>query len=157
MTTHGMKVYGTTAYGTSEQNIKVVLLIGRIIAGLFYIFAGANNFVNLASASDYAAFKGVPSPTLAVLMASSLLMIGGLSILTGYRPVLGVAAIILFLLPVTLIMHNFWNIEEAQAQVVELRSFLSNMGLLGSTLIFLAVPRPWLGSIDEALEQEEAR
>jgi putative oxidoreductase len=152
MTTHGMRVHGMSAYSMNEQNTKLVLLIGRIIAGLFYILAGVNNFVNLSSASGYAAFKGVPMPALAVMAASSLLVIGGVSILTGYQPVLGVSAIVLFLLPVTLIMHNFWSIDEAQAQVAEVRSFLSNMGLIGSTLIFLAVPRPWLGSIDEIFE-----
>jgi uncharacterized membrane protein YphA (DoxX/SURF4 family) len=134
----------------NEGSTKVALLIGRIIAGLFYVYAGINNLLHLSGATGYAAFKGVPFPTLSVILASVLLILGGMSILTGYKPVLGVVAVILFLLPVTLMMHNFWTLDDPAVRIEEMRSFLSNMGLIGSALIFLAVPRPWLWSLDGA-------
>ena len=56
--------------------------------------------------------------------------------------VLGVAAIAVFFIPVTLIMHNFWVLSGIQ-RMSELHAFLGNLGLLGAALIFLAIPRPW--------------
>ena len=47
----------------------------------------------------------------------------------------------LFLIPVTVIMHNFWALEGMQ-RISEFHSFLGNFALLGSALMFLAVPRP---------------
>ncbi|MBI4484481.1 MAG: DoxX family membrane protein, partial [Acidobacteria bacterium] len=52
--------------------------------------------------SQYAAAKGVPAPDAAVQASGALLLAGGLSLLAGLRPRQGLAAIISFLVPVTL-------------------------------------------------------
>ena len=132
----------------NQQSTKLGLLVGRIIAGLFYLHAGIDNLAHLSDKVDYAALKGAPLPWLTVTVASLLLIIGGASILTGYKPIVGITAIILFLLPVTFYMHDFWAVADPQMRVEEVRSFLSNMGLTGSTLIFLAIPRPWPWSLE---------
>jgi uncharacterized membrane protein YphA (DoxX/SURF4 family) len=109
--------------------------------------AGIGNLLNLDMAAEYTAMKGVSNATFWVTIASLLLVLGGTSLITGIRPSLGVAALVLFLVPVTLIMHNFWALEGLQAQL-ELRAFMSNMGLLGSVLLFVAIPQPWAVSLD---------
>ena len=125
------------------------LLIGRFIAGLFYLNAGLDNLMHLADKVGYAAYSGVPYPWISVPLASLLLVVGGLSILTGYRPEVGVAAIVIFLLPVNVYMHDFWNVADPQLRVAEMRSFLSNLGLAGSVLFLLAIPRPWAWSLEK--------
>jgi putative oxidoreductase len=137
--------------------IRIVLLIGRIVAGLFYLYAGINNFSNLPKSIGFAAYKGVPMPMIAVIVASTLLVIGGVSILLGYKPQLGVAAILFFLLPVTIMMHNFWAFDDPQARLEEMRSFLSNMALAGSSLMFLGLPSPWPWSVDAFVNEAEPR
>jgi putative oxidoreductase len=84
-----------------------------------------------------------------VTVANILLVIAGLSILSGYRPAVGVTAVVLFMIPVSLLMHNFWAMADPQMAIAEMRSFLSNMGLAGSTLLFMAIPRPWPMSINK--------
>ncbi|MFN8455835.1 MAG: DoxX family protein [Anaerolineae bacterium] len=131
-----------------SHNSKIVFLAGRLVLGSFYLYAGINNFIHFEQAVGYAAFKGVPVTSLAVAVANSLLVIAGLSILSGYRPALGVTAVVLFMLPVSVLMHNFWAIADPQMAIAEMRSFLSNMGLAGSPLLFMAIPRPWPFSIN---------
>jgi putative oxidoreductase len=131
------------------DNSKIAFLMGRIVVGFFYLYAGINNFIHFEEAVGYAAFKGVPVTGLAVTVANILLVIAGLSILSGYRPVAGVTAVVLFMIPVSLLMHNFWAVADPQMAIAEMRSFLSNMGLAGSTLLFLAIPRPWPLSINQ--------
>ncbi|HXV98268.1 MAG TPA: DoxX family protein [Anaerolineae bacterium] len=131
------------------DNSKITFLVGRMVVGFFYLYAGINNFVHFEEAVGYAAFKGVPVTVLAVTIANILLLIAGLSILSGYQPVVGVTAVVLFMIPVTLLMHNFWAIADPQMAIAEMRSFLSNMGLAGSSLLFLAIPRPWPMSINK--------
>lgn len=133
----------------NDHSTRVALLIGRFIAGLFYLYAGIDNLLNLSSKVGYAAYKGVPVPWVAVTIASLLLVIGGMSIITGYKPIIGVVAIVLFLVPVTVMMHNFWTVADPQQRIEELRGFLSNMGLAGSTLVFLAIPRPWAWGLED--------
>lgn len=127
---------------------NVVFFIGRLLVGGFYLSAGMGNILGVEDKIGYAMFKGVPFPMLSILLASSLIVLGGISILAGYRPAIGVGAVILFLVPVTLMMHNFWTIEDPQMRVADMRSFLSNVALAGSALLLLSVPQPWTWSVD---------
>lgn len=125
----------------------VAFLIGRVMLGGMYLYSGIANLLDLGGKAGYAGSKGLPVPAVFVALASLLLLAGGISIATGLRPQLGVAAIALFLIPVGVIMHNFWALEGFQ-RMSELHAFLGNLGLLGSALVFLAIPRPWPLSLD---------
>jgi putative oxidoreductase len=127
---------------------RAVFLIGRLVVGGFYLYAGIDNLLHLGEKVGYAAFKGVPLPLLSIIVASILLLIGGMSILTGYRPTLGVGAVILFLVPVTLLMHNFWTIADPQMRMIEMHAFQGNVALIGSALLLLGVPQPWAWSLN---------
>jgi putative oxidoreductase len=122
----------------------MALLIGRVIVGGVFLWAAADNLL-------YAASKGVVAPTALVTLASLILLAGAISILIGFRPPLGVVAIVLFLVPVTLMMHNFWALTGLE-QILELHNFQGNVIMLGSAVMFLGIPRPWPYSVDKWLK-----
>lgn len=129
---------------------KVLLLVGRIIVGVYYLFNALNHF-NLfgqtAGLVGWMSAKGVPSPNILVYVAGVLLAIGGLSILTGFMPVVGVIALVVFFVPVTYKMHDFWTETDPGAKWNQIHQFIKNIGLLGSSLMFLAIPQPWAYSV----------
>jgi len=125
----------------------VLFLIGRIIVAIFYLDNARNHFLNLSAVAGYAGSKNVPMPTLAVTVSGLLLLGGALSFLLGFLPDLGVAMIVLFFLPVTFMMHDFWRIDDPQMKAMQRINFMKNMGLMGSALMFLAIPEPWAYSI----------
>ncbi len=129
--------------------MKAVHLIGRILLGGFMIFSSVTNLIDLRDDSGYAAAMGVPLPQIATIVAMLLLLLAGLSILTGFRPRLGIAVMVLFLVPVTLLMHQFWNTTDPAFQAIQMRFFEENIGLLGAMLTFLAIPTPWPFSLDQ--------
>jgi uncharacterized membrane protein YphA (DoxX/SURF4 family) len=131
----------------ASRRDQVAFLIGRFVVGGMYVSAGVANLFDLDAKAAYVASKGVFEPKLLVFIASLLLVVGGMSFVLGLRPRLGVAAIALFLIPVTLIMHNFWAFEGMQ-RMIEMRGFMGNLGLLGSALMFLAIPQAWTFSLD---------
>lgn len=104
---------------------------------------GANHFMRLEMLSGYAASKGVPAPKAAVIVTGLLLLVGALTILTGFQPWIGVAALAIFFVPVTFQMHNFWAVEDEQMKMAEMTNFLKNMALFGATLMFVAIQQPW--------------
>lgn len=130
--------------------MKGLFLIGRILSGSYFIFSGAHHFIDLAPMARAAAHKGVPYPTWAVALAGVLLIAGGLSLLLGWLPRLGIAALVLFLIPVTLTMHQFWN-EEGMARMNDMVNFTKNTALLGAVLALVAVPEPWPLSVRSQL------
>ena len=130
----------------TKDQARAAFLLGRVLVGAVYLGAGVGNLAALDGKAAYAAAKGVPAPTALVGLASLLLLAGGLSLLTGFRPQLGVLAMVVFLVPVTVIMHDFWNLEGARRQA-NLQSFMANAAMLGSALMFLAIPQPWAGRL----------
>jgi uncharacterized membrane protein YphA (DoxX/SURF4 family) len=130
--------------------MDIVFLIGRIIVGVYYLYNAANHFNVFGQAKGLAgwtASKGVPSASLLVTVAGVLLTIGGLTILTGFMPTIGVIALVLFFVPVTYKMHDFWTETDATAKTNQMVNFAKNLGLLGSALMFLAIPQPWALSL----------
>jgi uncharacterized membrane protein YphA (DoxX/SURF4 family) len=126
-------------------------LVGRVLAGGYYLMGAFHHFSNTHQMARASAAHGVPSPTLAVLLAGVLLLVAGLSLLLGVFPRIGVGALVLFLVPVTLVMHAFWADRNPMTRMDDLINFTKNVGLLGSSLMFLAVPRPWPYSVERHL------
>jgi len=127
--------------------MSIIFLVGRIILGLYFLDNASHHFFGLEMVSGFAASRGVPAPKAAVLFGGVLLLVGGLSILTGYRPTIGITALIVFLLPVTLKVHTFWKFEDPMVKMTERINFTKNLALMGSLLMFLSIPQPWLFSI----------
>jgi uncharacterized membrane protein YphA (DoxX/SURF4 family) len=84
-----------------------------------------------------------------------MLIAGGLSIIAGAKPKQGLAAIIAFLVPVSLQMHRFWEEQDAQKKQMEMTQFLKNLALTGAALALMGVAEPWPASIDAARQDEE--
>ncbi len=135
---------------------KLAFLIGRLMVGGMYLGAGMANLADLEGKAGYAASKGLVLPHVLVPLASLLLALAGISIATRLLPRIGASAVVLFLTPVTIIMHNFWAFEGMQ-RMSEMHSFMGNLGLLGSALMFLAIPQPWPISLPSLVAQSGRR
>ncbi len=120
-----------------------LFLIGRIVVGLFYLFNAYNHLARTEMLAGYAASKGVPSPRAMVILTGLLLLVGGLSVLFGAYPTLGVTALVVFLVVVAFWMHNFWTVQDPMQRTAEMVNFTKNLALAGSALMFLAIPQPW--------------
>jgi putative oxidoreductase len=124
-----------------------VFLLGRVLFATLFLASGFNHLANTSSLTQYAAAKKVPAPRAAVLLTGVILLVGGLSVLLGFRPEVGLGLIGLFLLVVTPKMHNFWTLEDPMMRATDMAHFLKNLALLGATLMLLAantvLPHPW--------------
>jgi putative oxidoreductase len=115
-----------------------VLYLGRILFGGYFAFNGFNNLKMLDFMSGYAKSKGTPMPKLSVVVSALLLVFGGLSVLFDILPSLGLVSLVLFLIPVTLIIHPFWKVQDPTEKMGEMINFMKNIALLGAVLMLLA-------------------
>ena len=129
--------------GNIGEIYSVAFMIGRILIGGFFIIAGVNHFARLNMMSGYAKMKGTPAPSLAVMISGLLLLLGGLSLLLGFHPTIGVILLVIFLLPTTFMIHNFWAVQDPQAKMNDLVNFEKNIAILGLLLMTLFITRPW--------------
>ncbi len=120
-----------------------ILLLSRLILGIYFIFNGYNHFKNLKSMVEYAKSKNIPSPTLSIIVTGILLLIGGITILIGNYIEIGILSLTLFFLPVTFMMHNFWAETDSQMKMLQMVNFMKNLALWAALLFLLFVPQPW--------------
>jgi len=123
--------------------MEFLLLVGRIIFGGFFIMSGINHFTNAGMMSGYAKSKNVPAPYLAVVGTGVMLVLGGLSVLLGLFPVLGLILLIVFLVPTSVLIHNFWTVQDPQARAAEQVNFLKNLALTGAALALMYGAADW--------------
>ena len=123
--------------------MEIAFVIGRIIIGLYWLNGAIAHFTQAKSMVPYAKMKGVPFAEIAVPGTGVLLLVAALSILTGIYPVVAVVGLAIFLVPVTVMMHNFWSVEDQAMKMNDTIMFTKNMALLGYTLVLLAIPQPW--------------
>jgi putative oxidoreductase len=112
---------------------SAVVVLGRFWFALIFLMAGANHFNK--QTIGYAASQGVPLASVAVPLSGVLAIVGGLSILLGYRARLGAWLIVLFLIPVTLMMHKFWTVTDPMMAQIQMVLFMKNVSMLGGALL----------------------
>lgn len=135
--------------------MRTLFVLGRAVFGGFFAYSGINHLQHAGTMGHYAASKGVPAPVQAVQATGAILLAGGLSVMTGFKPRRGLAALIAFLVPVTLQMHRFWEEADAQTRQHEMVHFMKNMALVGAALAMMQIEEPWPASIDAARAADE--
>jgi uncharacterized membrane protein YphA (DoxX/SURF4 family) len=135
--------------------MRALFMLGRGIFGGFFAYNGINQLQHQKEMSQYAASKGVPAAEAAIPATAALLLGGGLSIMAGMKPKQGLAAIVGFLIPVTLQMHRFWEVRDPEQRMNEMIHFSKNMALVGAALMMLQIPEPWPASVDAARAADE--
>ena len=121
---------GRTGTGAFSE---VLVLAGRILFSFIFIMGGLNLFSR--QTIGFAAAQGVPTANLTVPLAGVIAILGGLSVLLGYHAKLGAWLIVLFLVPVTLMMHKFWGVSDPAAAQMQMVMFMKNLSMLGGALI----------------------
>jgi len=113
--------------------MKIVVLLGRILFASTFLLFGPMHFTPALRA--YAANAGVPMASIAVPIAGVLCLLGGLSVLLGYKAKVGAWFLVLFLVPVTLFMHNFWAVHDPMMRQMQMANFFKNISMLGGALL----------------------
>jgi putative oxidoreductase len=110
-----------------------VVVLGRLFFVLIFLMSGPLHFSKQDVA--YAVSAGVPLASILVPLSGVLAIAGGLSILLGYRAKLGSWLLVIFLVPVTLMMHKFWGVQDPMMAQIQMAMFMKNVSMLGAALL----------------------
>jgi len=113
--------------------MRYVVLAGRILFALIFITASPRHFSK--EGIQHAADLGVPLAGVAVPISGVLALAGGLSIALGYKTRWGAWALVAFLIPVTLMMHAFWKLQDPASAHIQQAMFAKNLSMLGAALM----------------------
>lgn len=110
-----------------------VVPVGRVLYALIFILSAMGHFSS--ETIRFADQQGVPMAGLAVPLSGLVALAGGISILLGYRTRIGAWLLVLFLVPVTIMMHNFWAAPDPIMAQLHQAMFLKNVSMLGGALL----------------------
>jgi uncharacterized membrane protein YphA (DoxX/SURF4 family) len=110
-------------------------LVGRILFAAIFLASGLAHFTKLQMMSQYAGAKKVPASRALVVLTGIMLLAGGLSVLLGVWMEIGTWLLFLFLVPVAIVMHDFWAMEDPLQKATEQAMFMKNISMAGAALI----------------------
>ena len=116
-----------------------------MIAAIFVMSAAGNKIPHFADVAKMMEGKGIPQPKILLAGAIAFLILGGLSIVLGYKARLGALMLLVFLGAATYYFHDVWKIPpDAPEHRDQMIQFMKNLALMG-TMVFLMAngPGPW--------------
>lgn len=128
--------------------MKYIPLAARICLCIIFINAGIGKIFGFASTAEMMANQGLPIANVLLILTIAFQLLGGFSLLLGYKVKIGSILLILFLIPATLVFHN------PIANPDEINSFLKNIGLIGGLLMVIYAGAGAL-SIDKSIERSK--
>src|SRR4051794_22637000 len=114
--------------------MRYILLVGRILFAQMFILASFGHF---QTATITALGSKVPYAEFLIPLSGAMALIGGVSVLLGYKAKVGAFLIALFLIPVTFMMHDFWNVTDATMHMMQQANFMKNIAMLGGACIIM--------------------
>jgi uncharacterized membrane protein YphA (DoxX/SURF4 family) len=114
-------------------------LVGRILFGLLFIAAGARHLADFDGSVKYAESKNVPAPPAGVVASGLAFLVGGFSVILGVWGDLGALILIVTLIPLTFLVHQFWRETDAQARENEMLHFMKDIAILGGAVLLFSL------------------
>ncbi len=124
------------------------LLAGRILLAYIFVLSGYGKITNFAGSAGYMAKFGMPMVEFLLVCAILLELVGSLMLLVGWKARWGALALIVLVVPTTLIFHAYWAVppEQAYGQMIQ---FQKNLAILGG-LLFALFAGPGRLSLDKS-------
>jgi putative oxidoreductase len=115
-------------------------VVGRILIATIFLLSGFGKLTGFAGTAGYMASKIPLSGTLIDLLLVITIVIelgGGIALVLGWKARLAALVLFLWMIPVTLIFHNFWGVPADQAMNQQIH-FLKNLAIMGGMLMIMA-------------------
>ena len=130
--------------------MKYIPLAARICLCIIFLKAGIGKIFGFSGTAEMMAGQDLPIPQVLLVFTIAFQLIGGLSLLFGYKVKIGSLLLILFLIPATLVFHN------PLADPEQMNAFLKNIGLIGGLLMTIYAGAGAV-SIDASTERSQRR
>jgi len=113
--------------------MQFIVLLGRIFFSAIFVLSSLGHFTK--HTIDYASQMGLPMASVLVPISGIIGLLGGLSILLGFKAKWGAWLIVIFLVPITLTMHKFWGVQDAMMASIQQAMFMKNLAMIGGALL----------------------
>jgi putative oxidoreductase len=107
------------------------------LLGSIFVLSGFQKLMGFSGVAAGIAGKGLPMPELLAVLTVIIELGAGLLLVVGWKARWAAFLLFLFVIPVSLVYHNFWTMEGAQAAVNKIQ-FMKNVSIMGGMLLAAA-------------------
>lgn len=113
---------------------RYIQVIARFFLSVIFLRSGITKIFGFVATQGYMASKGIPENLTGFLLVLTIVVeiVGGISVLVGYRAKWGALALCGFLIPATLIFHFDF------ADNIQVIQFFKNLAIMGGLLLIYA-------------------
>ncbi|MCC6462711.1 MAG: DoxX family protein [Saprospiraceae bacterium] len=112
-------------------------LIGRIFLSAIFIFEAVDSTLFFEKTKQtMTQYHLTWNQDMLLYGAIFLLIAGGLMVLTGYRSTLGAMMLLLYWVPVTFMVHDFWTYPKDQIRLQSI-FFMKDIAIIGGLLMLV--------------------
>jgi putative oxidoreductase len=115
-----------------------VSLVGRLLMSTIFLVSGIGKLMNWSGNLAYMESQGMPPSDVLLGGAVVAELVLGTALLLGFQTRWVALLLFLYLIPTTLIFHNFWAVAEPAARQNQMIHFLKNLAIWGGLLKFAA-------------------
>ena len=130
-------------------------LIGRVLITFIFLRSAYGKLTGFTAVSGMMAKNGMPFSEVLLAGAIAFEIAGGLMILLGWHARIGALLLAVFLIPATLIFHNFWAVDPAQL-TNQLNHFMKNLSILGALVFIIGMGSGPLSLKEDLREEKES-
>lgn len=116
------------------QPFPAVVPVGRSLFALLFLVSAFEAHFS-ASTIARAASQGAPFALVVVPFSGLIAIVGAALVALGWHTRLGALLLVLFLVPVTMMMHRFWFITDPMTRTLQHVMFFKNLALIGGALL----------------------
>jgi putative oxidoreductase len=111
-------------------------LVGRILMAVIFVWSGTGKIGNFSGTAAYMAHQGVPLTELALVITIVVELGGAAMLILGWKARIAAGVMFLWMIPVTLMFHNFWAVPADQQMIMKIM-FLKNLAMMGGFLYIM--------------------
>ncbi len=112
-------------------------LIGRIFLSAIFLFEAVDSTLNFDKTKVVMAEHGLTwNQDMLLVGAITFLLLGGVMVLIGYRTALASVLLLIYWVPVTFMVHDFWNYKGDLLRMHSIM-FMKNMAIAGGLLMLI--------------------
>ena len=113
--------------------------LGRLALAWFFLSDAYLRAIDWNGTIALMAEKNIPAPGVLLFVALSAMVLGGLSLLLGFRTKVGALLLFAFTVASTVMLHNYWVLHDAGDRMAEYQLFIRNVAIAGGLLLLLGI------------------
>jgi putative oxidoreductase len=117
-----------------------VLLLGRLAIAYIFIFSGITKIFSWGPTLEFMSQNGMKTVEIFLIASICIEILAGLSLVLGWHMTLGAMILLLYLIPVTLTFHSFWQFTDPQVRALQMWMFNKNLAIFGGLLVLTIAP-----------------